>query len=215
MAYQDKTLVCAQCRTEFVFTAGEQQFFAEKGLTTEPKRCKGCRASRKGGRAKSGDGIYRSPAFEDSAPSHQKVRGRPQRGRGGGEYRAPGFREHAGLDPEREYRSPAFRDRDKLSPEQEYRAPGFQESAGLNAEEEYRAPGFRDLTERYRDEKPMFSIVCSACGKEAMIPVLPEEREEAFCPECHAERRRAARAARAAVDCDQGTASGSGDPPEE
>ena len=45
--YQDKTLVCKDCGTEFVFTAGEQQFYAEKGFTNEPQRCPDCRKARK------------------------------------------------------------------------------------------------------------------------------------------------------------------------
>lgn len=45
--YEDKTLVCKECGNEFVFTAGEQEFFAEKGLTNEPKRCKNCRDAKK------------------------------------------------------------------------------------------------------------------------------------------------------------------------
>ena len=38
--YEDKTLVCKECGNEFVFTAGEQEFYAEKGFTNEPQRCK-------------------------------------------------------------------------------------------------------------------------------------------------------------------------------
>lgn len=45
--YQDKTLVCKDCGAEFVFTAGEQQFYAEKGFTNEPQRCPECRKARK------------------------------------------------------------------------------------------------------------------------------------------------------------------------
>ena len=30
--YEDKTLVCKECGKEFVFTAGEQEFYAERGL---------------------------------------------------------------------------------------------------------------------------------------------------------------------------------------
>ena len=37
--YQDKTLVCKECGKEFVFTAGEQEFYAEKGFVNEPQRC--------------------------------------------------------------------------------------------------------------------------------------------------------------------------------
>ena len=45
--YQDKTLICKDCGNEFVFTAGEQEFYAEKGFENEPVRCKDCRVSRK------------------------------------------------------------------------------------------------------------------------------------------------------------------------
>ena len=38
--YEDKTLVCKDCGNEFVFTAGEQEFYAEKGFENEPLRCK-------------------------------------------------------------------------------------------------------------------------------------------------------------------------------
>lgn len=45
--YEDKTLVCKDCGAEFVFTAGEQEFYAEKGFENEPQRCKACRDARK------------------------------------------------------------------------------------------------------------------------------------------------------------------------
>jgi CxxC-x17-CxxC domain-containing protein len=44
---QDKTLTCRDCGADFVFTAAEQDFFAEKGFTNEPGRCPECRAARK------------------------------------------------------------------------------------------------------------------------------------------------------------------------
>ena len=47
--YTGKTLVCKECGEEFVFTAGEQKFFASNGFG-EPKRCKSCRERRKNGR---------------------------------------------------------------------------------------------------------------------------------------------------------------------
>ena len=37
--YEDKTLVCKECGNEFIFTAGEQEFYAEKGFVNEPQRC--------------------------------------------------------------------------------------------------------------------------------------------------------------------------------
>lgn len=56
MAFDDKTLICRDCSTPFVFTAGEQGFYLEKGLLNEPQRCTSCRATRRrertaGGRA--------------------------------------------------------------------------------------------------------------------------------------------------------------------
>ncbi|MCL1964905.1 MAG: zinc-ribbon domain containing protein [Firmicutes bacterium] len=45
--YEDKTLVCRDCGAEFVFTAGEREFYAEKGFENEPTRCKECRQARK------------------------------------------------------------------------------------------------------------------------------------------------------------------------
>lgn len=45
--FQDKTLICKECGEEFVFTAGEQEFYEEKGLKNEPSRCRACRQNRK------------------------------------------------------------------------------------------------------------------------------------------------------------------------
>ena len=49
--YEDKTLVCKDCNEEVVFTAGEQEFYAEKGFVNEPQRCKACRNARKAAKA--------------------------------------------------------------------------------------------------------------------------------------------------------------------
>lgn len=45
--YEDKTLVCKDCGQEFVFTAGEQEFYDSKGFENEPQRCKECRDKKK------------------------------------------------------------------------------------------------------------------------------------------------------------------------
>ena len=45
--FEDKTLVCRECGNEFVFTASEQQFYADKGFQNEPGRCPACRAARR------------------------------------------------------------------------------------------------------------------------------------------------------------------------
>ena len=43
----DKTLKCRDCGEEFTFTAGEQEFYKEKGFDNEPTRCPSCRKARK------------------------------------------------------------------------------------------------------------------------------------------------------------------------
>ena len=52
--YQDRALTCRDCTEEFIFSAGEQTFYATKGLTNDPQRCPTCRAAAK--RARSTDG---------------------------------------------------------------------------------------------------------------------------------------------------------------
>jgi CxxC-x17-CxxC domain-containing protein len=53
--YNDKNLTCADCGQEFVFTASEQDFYAQRGFT-DPRRCPSCRASRKAARNANGGG---------------------------------------------------------------------------------------------------------------------------------------------------------------
>lgn len=46
MEYRDRVLRCVECGSEFIFSAGEQMFYADKGFKNEPKRCKACKAKR-------------------------------------------------------------------------------------------------------------------------------------------------------------------------
>ena len=52
----DKSIVCSDCRATFTFTTGEQEFFASKGFTNEPKRCPHCRREKKQQLSGSGSG---------------------------------------------------------------------------------------------------------------------------------------------------------------
>ena len=47
MSFTDKTLTCRDCGSQFTFTAGEQEFYAQKGFDNEPTRCPSCRKARK------------------------------------------------------------------------------------------------------------------------------------------------------------------------
>ena len=74
----DKTLTCRDCGEEFVFTAGEQAFYQERGFS-EPQRCNNCRQKRKqerqssgydgGGYGGGGGGGYRVAAAEADTPA--------------------------------------------------------------------------------------------------------------------------------------------------
>jgi CxxC-x17-CxxC domain-containing protein len=44
---QDQTMTCKDCGKQFVWTAGEQQFYQEKGFTNAPTRCPDCRKAKK------------------------------------------------------------------------------------------------------------------------------------------------------------------------
>ena len=50
MALQDRTIVCRDCGRDFIFTGGEQEFYASKGLENDPVRCPECRNARKSSR---------------------------------------------------------------------------------------------------------------------------------------------------------------------
>jgi len=58
VSYADKTITCVDCGTEFVFTGREQEFYAQRGLTNEPRRCPDCRRARKASRGDGGGGSY-------------------------------------------------------------------------------------------------------------------------------------------------------------
>ena len=47
MAFADKQITCRDCGNTFVFTGGEQEFYANKGLMNEPTRCPSCRSARR------------------------------------------------------------------------------------------------------------------------------------------------------------------------
>src|SRR2546428_4385262 len=47
MVESDKSIKCRDCGEEFVFTAGEQAFYKERGFQHEPTRCRRCRDEKK------------------------------------------------------------------------------------------------------------------------------------------------------------------------
>jgi CxxC-x17-CxxC domain-containing protein len=58
MSPADKTLQCSDCGTSFTFSAEEQDFFATKGYTNEPKRGPACPQAKRAQRNGSGGGGF-------------------------------------------------------------------------------------------------------------------------------------------------------------
>ena len=84
MSFQDKSIQCSDCGATFTFSAEEQEFFASKGYTNEPKRCPSCRQARKAERY--GNGDYRSqrrmfPAVCATCGKETEVPFEPREGR--------------------------------------------------------------------------------------------------------------------------------------
>ena len=57
MSFEDKSIQCSDCATTFTFSAEEQELFASRGYTNEPKRCQPCRQARKSERYGSSNGF--------------------------------------------------------------------------------------------------------------------------------------------------------------
>ena len=85
MEFQDKSLRCVDCGADFVWTAGEQMFFADKQFKNEPKRCKSCKAKRAsrpvGGQGQSRDKVETqatcSNCGKDTTVPFRPTQGRP------------------------------------------------------------------------------------------------------------------------------------------
>jgi CxxC-x17-CxxC domain-containing protein len=72
VSYADKTLTCRDCGQPFTFTVGEQEFFASRGFTNEPSRCRDCRSARRsdrGGGSYSTGGGYSSGGYSSGGGS--------------------------------------------------------------------------------------------------------------------------------------------------
>ncbi len=107
MSFADRTLTCRDCGSEFVFTAGEQQFYAEKGFTNEPRRCPTCRRAYKANRDSGG----------------------------------------------------------------------------------YGASSYGSSSYTPRAERTMYPAVCSACGKDTMVPFQPRNDKPVYCSDCFQQQR--------------------------
>ena len=72
MSFADKTLTCRDCGQPFTFTAGEQEFYAEKGFTNQPSRCPDCRRANKAARGGSSSSSSYSSGGGYGAPRAER-----------------------------------------------------------------------------------------------------------------------------------------------
>ncbi|MFC1861679.1 zinc-ribbon domain containing protein [Chloroflexota bacterium] len=59
MSFEDRSIQCSDCGATFIFSAGEQEFYASRGYDNDPKRCSECRQAKKAERYGNGGG-YRA-----------------------------------------------------------------------------------------------------------------------------------------------------------
>ena len=84
----DRTLTCRDCGQTFVFTAGEQAFYSERGYSA-PLRCPSCRAARKQQRSSGGDS-YGGGGYSSSGGGYGGDSYSSGRSSGGGGYSGGG-----------------------------------------------------------------------------------------------------------------------------
>jgi CxxC-x17-CxxC domain-containing protein len=68
VSFEDKTLQCRECGASFTWTAGEQEFYAQKGLVNIPSRCTDCRKARRS------TGNFASSNSSDRSGRSERVR---------------------------------------------------------------------------------------------------------------------------------------------
>eukprot|EP00695_Tsukubamonas_globosa_P002727 TRINITY_DN391_c0_g1_i2.p1 TRINITY_DN391_c0_g1~~TRINITY_DN391_c0_g1_i2.p1 ORF type:complete len:138 (-),score=41.28 TRINITY_DN391_c0_g1_i2:200-613(-) len=93
MSFEPKFIDCRDCGKNFEFTAGEQEFYAEKGLTNEPTRCMDCRRAKKAARGGRGGFGDRNSGDREGGYNRDRSYGG---GYGGGRDRPYGDRESYG-----------------------------------------------------------------------------------------------------------------------
>ncbi len=163
MSFEDKTLVCRDCGAAFTFTAGEQEFYAQKGFTNEPMRCRDCRQARKqqrGGsssndRSSSG-GNYRSEGYDRGGDDY-----------GGGYSRGNDYGGRSG--------------------DQHY-SRGSNIRNGYGGGNDYGSGGYGNDAHAPR-ERVQHETVCAQCGRPTVVPFVPRSGRPVYCQECFADRR--------------------------
>ena len=74
MTYIDKTMTCRDCGQAFIWSSGEQEFFASRGLASPPSRCRDCRDARRGAPTRMQDRTSGSDGYNSYGGSRENER---------------------------------------------------------------------------------------------------------------------------------------------
>lgn len=182
MSFEDKTLVCRDCGNEFTFTAGEQEFYEQKGFTNEPQRCRDCRQARKQQR---GD-----TASSDRPSTSANYRSEGST-RSGNEYATtPG--NNYGSTRNAAYGSPMrgneYAQGNEYGGSYDNGVSRGNEYGGVSRGNDY--GNSRYSNEGYaRQERVQHETVCAQCGRPTTVPFVPRAGRPVYCQECFAQRR--------------------------
>src|SRR4051794_9235585 len=153
-------MACVDCGQEFTFTAGEQEFYAQRGFTESPKRCPSCRQIRKAQRSRDGGG-----SRNDSYGGREGGNG----GYGDTSYASSDFGGYSASGG--------------------YSAGGGGGGGGgySSGGGGYGSGGGGGYSERRPRE--MFEAVCANCGRTASVPFRPSGSKPVYCSDCFESRR--------------------------
>lgn len=163
MSFEDKMMECRDCGNAFPFTAGEQEFYAQKGFTNEPQRCRDCRQSRKQQRTTPGSGqsTDRSTLRSEEMPrSTDHRRDDAPMGNSYGNERSSYGNERSSYGNER--------------------------SSYGNERNSYGTGGYGSEPRR---ERVQHDAVCAQCGRPTVVPFVPRAGRPVYCQECFAQQR--------------------------
>jgi CxxC-x17-CxxC domain-containing protein len=177
VSFEDKTLVCRDCGNEFVFTAGEQEFYAQKGFTNEPQRCRDCRQVRK----------QRSTSTDRS---YSTGNGRSESyGRGGNEYgNMSQGNDYANMSRGNEY-AEGNTYAGNAARGNEYDGGNWDDSMSRGNTYGGNSGGGRSSDAYARQERVQHETVCAQCGRPTTVPFVPRAGRPVYCQACFAERR--------------------------
>jgi len=166
--FADRVINCVDCGSQFVHSAGAQEFFAQKGFTSDPKRCKNCRDNKKGGPGGGGGGGGDRPAprRQSSTADNDALfgGGGAPRSSGGGERSSGGYGGGGGG----------------------YGGGGGGYSGGGGGGY---GGGGSGGGGGFGGPREMFTATCAECGQETQVPFRPRGDRPVYCRTCYQSKR--------------------------